>query len=220
MSDRPLPLFPLAMVLLPGAVVPLHIFEPRYRRMVGYCLEFDRRFGLVYHDHDVDGPFMNEAGRVGCVAEIERMEVLEDGRSLILVKGMERFRILEEVVTQDVPYFEARIAAVPDLVIEPNELLARRSASLELFHAVLRRVDGLPAPLPDFDVEHEISYPLAGTVDTKAVWHQVLLEDVDERTRLDRVDQVFRAARVKIEQDERDQEEWDQDEWDQRGKDQ
>lgn len=204
MSDRPLPLFPLAMVLLPGAVVPLHIFEPRYRRMVGYCLEFDRRFGLVYHDHDVDGPFMNETGRIGCIAEIERMEVLEDGRSLILVKGVERFRILEEVDTPDVPYFEARVELVPDEQVAPDELLARRTASLELFHAVLRRVDGLPAPLPEFDVESEISYPLAGTVDTKPVWHQALLEAVDERTRLDRVDQVFQAARRKIDQDEND----------------
>ena len=202
MSDRPLPLFPLDMVLLPGSVVPLHIFEPRYRRMLGYCLEYDRRFGLVYHDPDVSGPFLNESGRVGCVAKVERVELLEDGRSLILAKGVQRFRIAREANEPNTPFFQAWINEVFDDPLEVTALIERREASLRLFYSILERVEGLPRPLPEFDLKDELSYRLAATVDTGPAWHQKLLETTDERTRLDRVDEVFRAARTKMEQDE------------------
>ena len=203
MAERPLPLFPLATVLYPGGVAPLHIFEPRYRRMLGYCLEFDRRFGLIYHDPDVFGPFLNEPGQVGCVAYIERVELLDDGRSLVLTTGKERFRIAGEVVDPDIPYFQAWIEEVPDTPVSSEELTARRTASRDLFYAVLERVDDLPEPLPEFSVASELSYRLAATIDTTPAWHQELLEETDERTRLDRVDAIFRAARAKIEEDER-----------------
>jgi len=201
-KDRPLPLFPLPLVLYPGAVVPLHIFEPRYRRMLGYCLEFDRRFGLIFHDPDLSGPFLNEPGRVGCVAEVQRVEILDDGRSLILTKGRERFRIVREVEDAGTPYFQARVEAVPDTSRSSEGLVARRRASLELFHSVLRRVeDELPA-VPDFDVNEELSYRLAATVDTHAGWHQELLELTDELDRLERVDPVFRAALLTLRSNE------------------
>ena len=64
---RRLPLFPLDVVLFPGELLPLHIFEPRYRRMVARCLETDHRFGLIYHDSDRLGPFLMEEGRVGAL---------------------------------------------------------------------------------------------------------------------------------------------------------
>lgn len=204
MPDRPLPLFPLATVLYPGGVAPLHIFEPRYRRMLGYCLEFDRRFGFIFHDPDVSGPFLNEPGQVGCVAEIGRVELLDDGRSLILTEGQERFRIREEAATE-APYFEAWVEPVSDDPVDEGELTARRGESLDLFHRVLRHAGELPGPLPEFSIEAELSYPLAATVDTVPQWHQQLLELTDERMRLDRVDEIFRAAERKIEADENDE---------------
>ena len=92
MNTSTLPLFPLSLVLFPGTVVPLHIFEPRYRQMVTDILEGDRRFGLLYHDPDEHGPFMNEPGRVGTVAVIRRYQPLPDGRSMIMVRGLDRFK--------------------------------------------------------------------------------------------------------------------------------
>ncbi len=198
---RPLPLFPLTTVLYPGSVVPLHIFEPRYRRMMGYCLEFDRRFGFIYHDPDVGGPFLNEIGRIGCVAQIERMELLEDGRSLILTQGCERFRIVHEVVDANTPYFQAMVEEVPDAAVDLGSLRERRRVSLTLFRSVLEKVQGLPEPLPEFDLDEELSYRLAATIDTMPTWHQQLLELVNERERLDWVDDVFRAARKKLEEE-------------------
>jgi ATP-dependent Lon protease len=96
MDAQRLPLFPLPIVLFPGTLIPLHIFEPRYRDMVADVLETDRRFGLIYHDPDRQGPFLSEEGRVGTVARIRRHQPLPDGRSLILVRGLERFRIESE----------------------------------------------------------------------------------------------------------------------------
>ena len=76
-----LALFPLDVVLFPGELIALHLFEPRYRRMVARCLEYDQRFGLIYHDSDRLGPFLIEEGRVGALGEIERHQGLKDSRS-------------------------------------------------------------------------------------------------------------------------------------------
>ena len=189
-----LPLFPLPVVLYPRAVMPLHIFEPRYRRLVARCLEFDRRFGLVFHDPDRSGPFLYEAGRVGCVAEIERMQMLDDGRSLILTRGRERFRIDDGIESEE-PYYEALVDPFVDEVPDEEALLAQRVSSLALFHSVLSSLPEPPDPLPSFDIREELSFRLAATVDTDPAWHQSMLESRDELERLARVDRIFEAAR-------------------------
>ncbi|NIP60091.1 MAG: hypothetical protein GWM92_17350, partial [Gemmatimonadetes bacterium] len=73
-----------------------------------------RRFGLLHHDWDEIGPFLNEPGRVGTVAEIEAFRPLPDGRSLIRVRGGSRFRIVREV-QEGSPYFEAIVEAHEDV---------------------------------------------------------------------------------------------------------
>ena len=93
---RRLPLFVLPTVLFPGALLPLHVFEPRYRQMAARCLETDKRFGVLYHDGERWGPFALREGGIGCVAEIVRFQPLPDGRSLLLTQGLERFRIVDE----------------------------------------------------------------------------------------------------------------------------
>lgn len=110
---RRLPLFPLPVVLFPGAVMPLHIFEPRYRQMVARCLEYDRRFGLLFHDADRMGPFERTTGRVGTVAEIGEFRILPDGRSLLLARGVERFRIVDGIES-GTPYAEALVEPMDD----------------------------------------------------------------------------------------------------------
>ena len=88
-----LPLFPLPVVLLPDAAMSLHVFEQRYREMVSHVLKTNRLFGLIFHDWDEQGPFLAEEGRVGCLAEIQEDEELEDGRFLLIVRGAGRFAI-------------------------------------------------------------------------------------------------------------------------------
>jgi Lon protease-like protein len=172
--------------------MPLHIFEPRYRRMVARCLEFDKRFGLVYHDADERGPFLFEEGRVGCVAEIESFRPLPDGRSVLLARGVERFAIVDGIES-DEPYYEALVTPYRD-VDEETEDVHRRSHSLELFQAVVESLPEEPEKLPELDTGRELSFPLARTVEVEPAWQQSLLEMRREVDRLDQLDRVFRAA--------------------------
>ncbi len=105
-----LPLFPLEVVLYPGEQLPLHIFEPRYRRLVARCLEEDRPFGIV----------LAEAGKlaqVGSLARITRVLArYDDGRMDILVTGEDRFRIVQ--LYSDEPYLTADV----ERIVEPWEI--------------------------------------------------------------------------------------------------
>lgn len=189
-----LPLFPLPTVLLPGALKPLHIFEPRYRAMVSDCLEGDRRFGMVYHDWDERGPFLREPGRIGCVGEILEHQPLEDGRSLIVVRGVERFRI-EDGIESDALYFEGLVTPWPDeTVMEGEELRSRRRESIRLFQAVVTSLSERPDSLPELDADRELSFLLAQAIQADPGWHQRLLELRDEGSRLIRVDRILRAV--------------------------
>src|SRR3954454_16066141 len=99
MSDevvRDFPLFPLGIVALPHEIVPLHIFEERYRTMIGECLDRGSEFGIVWAADDGRRP-------IGCAVEIaEVLERMEDGRMNILTRGTRHFRIVDE--QDDLPY--------------------------------------------------------------------------------------------------------------------
>ena len=189
-----LPLFPLPTVLLPGAVMPLHIFEERYQHMVRDALESDRRFGIIYHDWDDHGPFLGEPGTIGCVATIDQYQPLEDGRSLLAVRGDPRFQVTGEVVQSSL-YYEADVEAVEDTtVMSGDELRFRRRESIRLFHEVVDSLTERPLQLPDLSETDEVSYLLAQAIQMKPTWHQRLLELTDEGSRLERIDQVLRRA--------------------------
>lgn len=189
-----LPLFPLPVVLFPGAPMPLHIFEARYRRMVARCLEFDKRFGLLHHDSDEDGPFLNEKGQVGTVALIEEFQPLPDGRSLILVRGENRFEISKGLEQREL-FYEAEIQPYPDETRPlPEAIRVARERTLALFQAVVQGLEDPPGELPEFDVEEDLSFQLAPTVQIDSRWQQSFLELRQEAHRLERLDAVFQAA--------------------------
>jgi Lon protease-like protein len=93
MSVRELPLFPLQTVLFPGMVLPLHIFEARYRTMIDLCLRENKPFGvlLIRDGHEVGGPAITY--RMGTSAYITQAETLPDGRINILSVGYQRFSL-------------------------------------------------------------------------------------------------------------------------------
>jgi hypothetical protein len=102
-----LPLFPLDLALLPGALLPLHVFEPRYRALARHSLAGDRRFGVVRMH-------AGQLARVGCVARIVQvLQAYPDGRSDILARGEERFTLRDLREHAD-GYLEARTDAVHD----------------------------------------------------------------------------------------------------------
>ncbi|KAJ9186519.1 hypothetical protein P3X46_002083 [Hevea brasiliensis] len=101
-----LPLFPLPLVLFPGAILPLQIFEFRYRIMMHTLLHTDLRFGVIYSDAT------SGAAEVGCVGEIVKHERLVDDRFFLICKGQERFRITNLVRTK--PYLVAEVSWLED----------------------------------------------------------------------------------------------------------
>lgn len=101
-----LPLFPLPLVLFPGAILPLQIFEFRYRMMMHSLLQTDLRFGVIYSDA------VSGTADVGCVGEVVKHERLVDDRFFLICKGQERFRVTDLVRTK--PYLVAEVKWLED----------------------------------------------------------------------------------------------------------
>jgi Lon protease-like protein len=105
-----IPLFPLGLVLFPGMVQPLFIYEERYKEMVNYCLETTTPFGIAWAYPTV-GDRVGYVAAVGTSAAIVNVEKLEEGRMNIVAVGRSRFRILS--VHDDHPYLTARVQTLP-----------------------------------------------------------------------------------------------------------
>src|SRR4030095_14506957 len=120
-----LPVFPLPVVLFPGVPLPLHIFEPRYRRMLADIHGTNNLFGLSYFDSSTSEKETPGAGHVGCVAEVTERQPLPDGRSNILTVGIIRYRV-DQYVERDEPYLVAKVSFFEDEE-EDDELLLESS---------------------------------------------------------------------------------------------
>lgn len=146
-----LPMFPLGTVLLPGMVLPLHVFEPRYRQLVGDVLAADRRFGvvLIERGHEVGGH--DSRTDIGTVAEIVRAEEFEDGRWVVIAIGTERIRV--QRWHDDAPYPCATVSTWPDNETDVDaDLLAEVSSKLQ---TVLALASELGEDVPDVDLDEE-----------------------------------------------------------------
>lgn len=144
MVTAELPLFPLHVVLYPGRPLPIHVFEPRYREMLEECLATDRRFGVVAIRFGRAERGRADVHRVGTVAEILRVEQLDDGRSNIVTRGAERFRIAR--LLQDRSYLRAEV-----------ELLDEEPANAGLAPLVATLRHDLEAYLQDIGAGPELS---------------------------------------------------------------
>jgi len=189
---RRLPLFVLPTVLFPGAPLPLHVFEPRYRQMAARCIETDRIFGVLYHDPDT-GPFEVREDAIGCTAEIHEFRPLPDGRSLMATRGIERFRIVDGIES-DTLFNEALIEPWPDIEGTPSSrLTARRFRTAELFHDVVRRAVRSDDEPPAIDMDADVSWQVAQAFRIDEGWRQRLLEVRMEIERLDEIDRVLES---------------------------
>jgi ATP-dependent Lon protease len=143
-----LPLFPLEVVLYPGTILPLHIFEPRYQAMLADCLAADRRFGLLLPGPDGQAP---STGVIGTIAEIRATQPMEGGRSNILVEGGSRF-MLRRYLTEETPYLVGLVDLFEDEEEDEAELapglLEMRRLADRLAEA--RRIIGDGVPMPDW----------------------------------------------------------------------
>ena len=191
-----LPLFPLPLVLFPGAPLPLHIFEPRYRQMLTDCMQADSRFGILFRPEDL-GETDLEAGRVGCVAEVDDAHTLPDGRSNIVVHGVRRFS-LERFVASPTPYHVGEVSEYDD-VPEDNEALSPMAGRVrELFSRVGRAARTLADdhdPLPTLpDDPDALSFGIAALIDMEAPRRQELLVSRLASDRLEVIERLLSAA--------------------------
>lgn len=106
-----MPLFPLNTVLFPGMVLPLHIFEPRYREMINRCLDDESQFGIVLIEDGSETGAPAKPHTVGTAARIARVQHLADGRMDITVVGTERFRVHETDASK--PYLTGTVSRFP-----------------------------------------------------------------------------------------------------------
>ena len=189
-DDRLLGLFPLGLVLLPGEVVPLHIFEERYKKLIGERLE-EGEFGIVLADEDS----VRECGTAARVAQL--IEETDEGRMNILVEGVRRFRIVE-VLTPDDPeaeYLSAEVEYYRDAEPEGSETL--RAAVLELYARMLVLMDVEDPEEPGG--EGPLSFRIASTVDFGAPLKQELLESLSEEQRLETLLTVITSLLPRLE---------------------
>jgi Lon protease-like protein len=183
---REFPLFPLGLVALPGELVPLHIFEERYKTMMAECLEHAREFGIVWLSDD-------GLRDIGCACEIERVvERSDDGRMNLLARGTRPFRVLER--QGHLAYPAGVIEFVEDRgEAADSELAARaRAAYADL---VKRATDKEP---DGGDLGRMGAYDMAATVDFGLDAKQGLLDLRSENARLRLVSRLFRAASKRL----------------------
>src|SRR5258708_2337070 len=177
MRPERISLFPLNVVLLPGAELPLHIFEPRYRAMVKSCLEEKSEFGMLLSlDKGV--------ARVGCAAEIlEVSKRYSDGRMDILTVGRAPFRVVE-LFTED-PLLQGHVDYLDDREIPSNPRIQREL--VELFEACHTLIfEDYPKNLEGAPTE-ELSYLVAASLPMDLLWKQQILELRSEADRQERL---------------------------------
>jgi Lon protease-like protein len=190
MPDGPspeFPLFPLGMVALPGELIPLHIFEERYKTMIDECIGSEREFGIVWLSDD-------GLREVGCACAIDRvLERMEDGQMNLIVRGTRPFRVLER--QGHLPYPAGVIEFVEDRDDDVDADLAR--GAHEAYAELVKRATDRD---PDTDELAGMSaYAMAATVDFGLDAKQGLLDMRSENARLRLVTRLFRAAIKRLE---------------------
>ena len=187
--DAELGLFPLNLVLLPGEQAPLHVFEPRYKELIGECLDEGVEFGLVLADDDG----MREVGtRAGVVEVLDRFP---DGRLNVVVEGRERFRLLE--VSEGPSFATAQVTELEDEGEVPSE--EEVEECLAAYHRVVKAAE---ADLEDLDLAAEsIAFQIAARVDFGTEIKQGLLELRSERERVIRLAPMLNRAAEAVERE-------------------
>ena len=176
-------LFPLALVLAPTERVPLHVFEPRYKELIGECIADADQFGVLLEDDE---------GRrdIGTLAEVrEVVHIFDDGRMNILVEGGDRFRVTEW--TEGRPYPTAHVERLEDDDTASPDAQAAEAA-LTLFRQL--------AEVADADIDEpdgasgSLAFEIAAHVDFGTLPKQELLELLSERDRLRRLTELLEHA--------------------------
>jgi Lon protease-like protein len=181
-----LPLFPLDIVLFPGAPLPLHIFEPRYKEMIAECLEQKRPFGMVRVKE-------NALAAVGCSAAVLNViKTYEDGRLDIAAEGRQRFEIA--TLNQERTFLQGEVTFFED---EPSPVGQAQKTTLIELHEQLFAILGQNVEIePDAP---SLSFQLASELPVDLDFKQALLEMKSEAERIETLTEYYRATIPKVE---------------------
>ncbi len=181
-----IPLFPLDLVLFPGIPLPLHIFEPRYKEMIGECLQQKSPFGMVRVQEKA-------VAEIGCTAEIvEVVKRYGDGRLDILTQGKRRFEVLS--LDQERAFLRGEVLFVDDEASLSSSAAQARAG--ELHSQMMELLGGNREMLGDESVN--LSYRLAAAIPTDLDFKQTLLGIRSESERLKLLIEYYEAVIPKI----------------------
>lgn len=187
-NDMVIPIFPLTAVQFPGVITPLHIFEPRYRKMIKDILLGDKTFGILYPGENKDDE-TPEIDRIGCSVEVIAHEEQADGRSNILCAGKDRFRVLSLIEGE--PYYQAEVEFFEDDItfdslLEPTErakdLFLRIIAAGKKMRDLNETEENETPDLPDDSIA--LSFIIAASLDVSLEEKQLWLEMTNTNRRL------------------------------------
>lgn len=175
-----LPLFPLDTVLFPGTALPLHVFEPRYKEMIGECLERKQPFGVL---RAKDG----EVVEIGCTAEILNVaKKYDDGRMDIITQGRQRFEVMQ--IHPERSFLQAEVFYLRD---DPGTATPEEtSRAMELHGEIMKLAGSEPENVTDVNAQ-ELSFHLAGSLPLDLDFKQTLLGMKSEPERLRAVISFF-----------------------------
>jgi len=177
-----LPLFPLDVVLLPGALLPLHIFEPRYKEMINECLNEQQFFGVVRSKDE-------GIAEIGCTAKILNVaKKYPDGRMDIVTVGNERFEIVR--VDHERAFLRAEVSRIHD---DPSQAASEHVAEALKLHGEIMKLAGAE-PVKDSELQSaQLSYQLVGSLPLDLDFKQTLLGMKSEAERVEAVISYFQT---------------------------
>lgn len=199
-----LPLFPLSLVLLPNELLPLHIFEPRYRQMLKDVAIDKNMFGVMLFEPQKSFAEMPPIGSIGCVAEVREVTELPDGRSNILTIGVIRYRLLDYIEAGD-PYLVGEVEFFEDepqdeTVLEPlaEEVFVLFDRIAHAAHKLSGKRGELPK-IPRTDAE-QFSFLVTAAFNFENDLKYRLLSTCSTTKRLEKLRKVLQEAVVKMEE--------------------
>ncbi len=195
---RRLPVFPLPLVLMPYELLPLHIFEPKYRQLLDDVQNANGFFGITMFDPETGFEDRPAAGSVGCIAEVREVQTMEDGRSNILTMGVARYRLVD-FVDEGMPYLTAEIEIFEDADDAGPELKARADEAYSLFERVAKaayKLGGGRGRLPDIPraEPEQLSFLIAAAFNLETEVKYELLEERSTAARLERLSAILKQS--------------------------
>lgn len=200
---KQLPIFPLPVVLMPSELMPLHIFEEKYRQMLKDVELQKNLFGITYFDPQETLAEKPEAGAIGCVAEINEVQNLPDGRSNILTIGVIRYRIVDYVQT-DEPYLIADVEFFEDAEEVESDLQTLSDEVFKLFKRVAKaahKISGQRGEFPDIPQAEpeQLSFLISSAFNLDNELKYKMLETRSTAERLENMRKILKKAVNQIE---------------------